>query len=472
MKGETMKMKSLTFLLTLVLRAFVLLLCIFTFACTLNNYKNFSTLENACSTSDSKHSNKDSNTLEKGDHTAQLIQLNAIYDLDSLQDMSFTNNEEKTLKTFHREKTRDNPFNTEEYGRIYENNFKNTLQYPLSTFSIDVDTASYSNIRRFIQMNRLPPKDAVRIEEMINYFSYEYPVSETRHPFSVTTELSECPWNGHNKLVHIGLKGKTLDNQTTRPSNLVFLIDASGSMSSNNKLPLLKKSFQLLIKSLNHQDKIAIVTYANEAHLVLPSTEASSRKKILSAIHAIKASGSTSGSQGIQLAYDVAQNNYIAKGNNRVILATDGDFNVGVTSTGALVRLIEEKRRNNIYLTICGFGMGNYKDDKMEQISNAGNGNYFYIDTIREAEKVFVNDLRSTIHTIAKDVKLQVEFNPVKVKAYRLVGYENRTMPDEDFNDDTKDAGEIGDGHTVTALYEIIPAKSPQVISMHDQLEY
>lgn len=363
-------------------------------------------------------------------------------------------------------------FNTEEYDRIYDNRFKDVSENPLSTFSIDVDTASYTNVRRFLRMNRMPPKDAVRIEEMINYFTYDYPNPEGDHPFSITTEMSTCPWKPENRLVHIGLQGKALDPGDIKPCNLVFLIDSSGSMNTSYKLPLLKKAFRLLLDELSGMDRVAIVAYAGSAGLVLPSTPASQKEVILEAIESLRAGGTTAGGAGIRLAYRIAEENLLRDGNNRVILATDGDFNVGVSSTSALVRLIEEKRRKDIYLTICGFGMGNYKDGRMEQISNAGNGNYFYIDNIREAEKVFVTDLRATLFTIAKDVKIQVEFNPAKVKSYRLIGYENRMLAREDFNDDQKDAGELGAGHTVTALYEIIPAGSPLSARTSDPLKY
>ena len=363
-------------------------------------------------------------------------------------------------------------FNTEEYSRIYENEFKDAKQNPLSTFSIDVDNASYSNVRRFVVNNQMPPKDAVRIEELINYFTYDYPQPKDDVPFSITTEISLCPWNHSHKLVHIGLQGKSLNYDDLKPCNLVFLVDSSGSMSSSNKLPLLKKSLKMLVDGLDDKDKIAIVAYAGSAGLLLPSTPASQKDRILSALGQLSAGGSTAGGQGIQLAYKVALENLIKNGNNRVILCTDGDFNVGVSSTGDLVRLIEEKRKNNIYLTICGFGMGNYKDSRMEQISNAGNGNYFYIDNIHEAKKVFVKEMRANLFTIAKDVKIQVEFNPVRVKAFRLVGYENRVMANEDFDDDKKDAGELGAGHTVTALYEIIPAGSDEKVKKTAELKY
>ncbi len=363
-------------------------------------------------------------------------------------------------------------FNTEEYDRIYENRFKDAAQNPLSTFSIDVDTASYSNVRRFIRHNRMPPKDAVRIEEMINYFNYDYPQPDGEHPFSIETEISQCPWNTENKLIHIGLQGKNLDYHDLKPSNLVFLIDTSGSMASVNKLPLLKKALRLLLDELNEQDGIAIVAYAGSAGLVLPFTPVSEKHEILASLDNFQAGGSTAGGAGIKLAYKVARENHIRGGNNRIILATDGDFNVGVSSTADLVRLIEEGRKDDIFLTICGFGMGNYKDGRMEQISNAGNGNYFYIDNIKEAKKVFVTQMRATLFTIARDVKIQVEFNPLKVKAYRLIGYENRVLADEEFNDDRIDAGELGAGHTVTALYEIIPSGSSQKVRKTDTLKY
>ncbi|WP_111685562.1 vWA domain-containing protein [Winogradskyella tangerina] len=362
--------------------------------------------------------------------------------------------------------------NTEEYDRIYENSFQTVMQNPLSTFSIDVDNASYTNLRRFLNHNELPPKDAIRIEEMINYFNYDYPQPEGEHPFSFTNEVSNCPWNTEHKLVHIGIQGKSLDYEDLKPSNLVFLVDASGSMSSSNKLPLLKKSFKLLLNELKDADRVAIVAYAGAAGLVLPSTKASEKATIINALDRIESGGSTAGGEGIELAYKIAKDHLIENGNNRVVLATDGDFNIGTSSTSELVRLIEEKRKEDIFLTICGFGMGNYKDGRMEQISNAGNGNYFYIDNIKEAKKVFSTEMRANMFTIAKDVKIQIEFNPNQVKGYRLIGYENRVMKDEDFNNDEKDAGELGAGHTVTALYEIIPANSEEQIASHDKLKY
>jgi Ca-activated chloride channel family protein len=363
-------------------------------------------------------------------------------------------------------------WNTEEYDRIYENRFLLALQNPLSTFSIDVDTASYSNVRRFINSNQFPYKDAVRIEEMINYFSYDYPQPKKDYPFSISTEISIAPWNTSHRLIHIGLQGKTLESKTLPPSNLVFLLDVSGSMGQPNKLPLLQKAFRLLVNELGANDRVSIVVYAGAAGLVLPSTAASQKETIVSAIERLSAGGSTAGGAGIKLAYKVAQQNFIPDGNNRIILATDGDFNVGVSSTSELVRMIEDYRKKGIFLTILGFGMGNYKDGRMEQLADKGNGNYFYIDNLMEAKKVFVNDMRGTLFTIAKDVKLQLEFNPAKVKAYRLIGYENRLLNKEDFADDTKDAGELGAGHTVTALYEIIPFGSDEEVPGVDELKY
>lgn len=365
--------------------------------------------------------------------------------------------------------------NTEEYNTIKENEFKDAMQNPLSTFSIDVDKASYSNVRRFLTGNQLPPKGAVRIEEMVNYFKYDYPQPKGEHPFSIQTELSQCPWNKEHKLLHIGIQGKSIDYENLKPSNLVFLVDVSGSMEDPNKLPLVKSSLKMLIKALDKRDHIALVTYAGNAGLVLPSTSCDETETIEKAIDNLSAGGSTAGGGGIVLAYKVAKENLIEGGNNRVILATDGDFNVGVSSTSELVTLIEEKRKDNIYITVCGFGTGNYKDGRMEQISDIGNGNYFYIDNIQEAKKVFVTEMRANLFTIAKDVKIQVEFNPAHVQSYRLIGYEDRILNKEDFNNDKKDAGELGAGHTVTALYEIVPvglaASAPSVDKLKFQEE-
>ncbi len=363
-------------------------------------------------------------------------------------------------------------FNTEQYDRIYENEFLEVKDNPLSTFSIDVDTASYSNIRRFLQSGQLPPKDAVRIEEMINYFTYDYPQPKEGEPFSISTEISWCPWNNDHQVLLIGLQGKTLKEEELPPSNLVFLIDVSGSMEPANKLPLLKSAFRLLINQLRPEERIAIVTYAGAAGLVLESTPGSEKEKILQALDRLQAGGSTAGGAGIQLAYKVAKENFIQGGNNRVILATDGDFNIGVSSDGELTRIIEEKRKEGIFLTALGFGYGNYKDSKLEKLADKGNGNYYYIDTMNEAKKVLVSELGSLLFTIAKDVKIQIEFNPNQVKVYRLIGYENRVLAKEDFNDDTKDAGELGAGHSVTALYEIIPASSKETFGQVDDLAY
>lgn len=363
-------------------------------------------------------------------------------------------------------------FNTEEYSRIYESRFLHALDNPLSTFSIDVDTGSYANVRRFLNHSQIPPKDAVRIEEMINYFEYDYPQPRDKHPFSVNTQLADCPWNSSAQLLHIGIKGKSLESKKLPPSNLVFLLDVSGSMTSYNKLPLLVSSFKLLVKELTSKDKVAVVVYAGAAGVVLPSTPGDQQDKILEVLDTLSAGGSTAGGAGIQLAYKIAEENFIQKGNNRIILATDGDFNVGVSSTSELVRIIEEKREKGIFLTTLGFGMGNYKDGRLEQLADKGNGSYHYIDNILEGKKVFVRDLKGTLFTIAKDVKIQVEFNPAKVKSYRLLGYENRKLQKEDFDDDKKDAGELGAGHTVTALYEIIPVNPQENVSSSASLRF
>jgi Ca-activated chloride channel family protein len=343
----------------------------------------------------------------------------------------------------------------ESYDAIDENDWQSALRKPLSTFSVDVDAASYGNVRRFITTGQLPPADAVRIEELINYFDYDYPDPRGRHPFSITTEVAECPWNRGSYLVHIGLQGRRVDVAELPPSNLVFLLDVSGSMNQPNKLPLLKSSFRMLVDHLRPQDRVAIVVYAGAAGLVLPSTPGHEKARILCAIDRLRAGGSTAGGAGIRLAFRVAQENFLDDGNNRIILATDGDFNVGMSSDGAMVRLIEEKRRSGVFLTVLGFGEGNLKDSKMEKIADKGNGHYAYIDNIIEARKVLINEMGATLLTIAKDVKLQLEFNPARVASYRLIGYENRVLQDRDFDDDTKDAGELGAGHSVTALYEI-----------------
>jgi Ca-activated chloride channel family protein len=349
-------------------------------------------------------------------------------------------------------------FNTEAYDRVHENTFKNVLKDPLSTFSIDVDTASYANVRRFLDNGTLPPPDAVRIEELINYFSYDYPQPTGNAPFSFTTELTEAPWQNGHQLLLVGLQGVKIPEQKLPPANLVFLIDVSGSMNQENKLPLLLKSFQLLVEQLRPQDRVAIVVYAGQAGLLLPATSGNNKQRILAALDSLRAGGSTAGGEGIQLAYRIAGENFIKHGNNRVILATDGDFNIGASSDADMERLIEQKRNNGVFLSVLGFGMGNYKDSKMQKLADTGNGNYAYIDSLLEAKKVLLTQFGGTLMTIAKDVKLQVEFNPAKVKSYRLIGYEKRMLQAEDFADDSKDAGELGSGHRVTALYEIVPA--------------
>jgi Ca-activated chloride channel family protein len=362
--------------------------------------------------------------------------------------------------------------NTEEYDAIHESGFRDALRIPLSTFSIDVDAASYSNIRRFINNGQRPPVDAVRIEEMVNYFDYDYAQPAGDVPFSVNTEVSTAPWNTKHHLVHIGLQGKVIPTTNLPPSNLVFLIDVSGSMSDPNKLPLLKASFKLLVEQLRQQDKVAIVVYAGAAGVVLEPTSGADKRRIIGALDQLQSGGSTAGGQGIRLAYAIAKENFVRGGNNRVILATDGDFNVGESSNASMERLIEEKRQDGVFLTVLGYGMGNYKDSKMEILADKGNGNYAYIDNLLEAQKVLVNEFGGTLFTIAKDVKIQVEFNPAKVQAYRLIGYENRQLKDEDFNNDRKDAGEIGSGHAVTALYEVIPAGVESQFFKIDELKY
>lgn len=363
-------------------------------------------------------------------------------------------------------------FNTEAYDRVVDNPFLKVAQNPLSTFSIDVDTAAYANLRRFLTTGTVPPKDSVRIEEMVNYFAYDYPASSGKDPFSANVEVSQAPWNMEHRLVRIALKGREVALERRPPSNLVFLIDVSGSMQPANKLPLLKKGLQLLVEKLNENDRVAIVVYAGASGLALPSTSCEQKSKIMAALENLEAGGSTNGGAGIQLAYDTAIGNFIKGGINRVILATDGDFNVGTTNQGDLIRLIEQKAKSGVFLSVLGFGMGNYKDSMLEKLADKGNGNYAYVDSISEARKVLVEQMGSTLITIAKDVKIQVEFNPAIAGAYRLIGYENRLLRAEDFNDDTKDAGEIGAGHTVTALYEVVPAGKEMNLPGVDALKY
>ena len=362
--------------------------------------------------------------------------------------------------------------NREQYSPIFENAYCLARQEPLSTFSVDVDTASYANVRRFLDGGNLPPADAVRIEELINYFPYDYENPGSDAPFSVDYEVGACPWEPRHRLVRIGLKGRATHHLERPPSNLVFLVDVSGSMNSPDKLPLLKKALHMLVQQLDERDLITIVVYASAEGLALPPTPCTLGVDIHMALERLSAGGSTNGGAGINLAYEYAMQNFIEGGINRVILATDGDFNVGVTSDGALVRMIEQKAKSGVFLSVLGFGTGNLQDAKMEQLADKGNGNYSYIDSVLEARKVLVEEMGSTLETIAKDVKIQVEFNPVEVKGYRLIGYENRMLAAQDFNDDTKDAGEIGAGHTVTALYEIVPAGAELDVPGVDPLKY
>jgi Ca-activated chloride channel family protein len=363
-------------------------------------------------------------------------------------------------------------FNTEAYDRIDENAFHSVSDDPLSTFSIDVDTASYANVRRFLNSGALPPPDAVRIEELINYFRFDYPRPAKDQPFSVTTEIATCPWKPDHKLALIGLQARPLDDDSVPARNLVFLLDVSGSMQPPDKLPLVRTAMRMLVDTLTGRDRIAIVVYAGASGVVLPSTSGADKERIHEAIARLEAGGSTNGGAGIQLAYKIAEEQFVKGGINRVILATDGDFNVGVTNQGDLIRLIEQKRTTGIFLSVLGVGTGNVKDSTMEKLADRGNGNYAYLDSLHEARKVLVKEAGATLVTVAKDVKIQIEFNPANVSAYRLIGYENRLLQKEDFNDDRKDAGEIGAGHTVTALYEIVPAGVKMDLPRVDPLKY
>ena len=363
-------------------------------------------------------------------------------------------------------------FNTEAYNVVNENRFLGAASNPLSTFSIDVDAASYSNVRRFLNQGTLPPKDAVRLEELVNYFPYRYPDRSGSRPFAVSTEVARCPWASDHRLVRIGLQSRRIASEDLPPSNLVFLIDVSGSMNMPDKLPLVQQAFRALVRELRPEDRVAIVVYAGAAGLVLPPTSGADKATILEAIDRLQAGGSTAGGAGIKLAYDVAKEHFNAEGNNRVILATDGDFNIGVSSDAEMVRLIEQRREEGTFLTVLGFGTGNLKDSKMEQMADKGNGHYAYIDSFREAQKVFVQEFGGTLFTVAKDVKIQVEFNPARVQSYRLLGYENRLLQKEDFKDDRKDAGELGSGHSVTALYEVVPVGARAVTLDDDSLTY
>ncbi len=373
---------------------------------------------------------------------------NNFWDLVSTQG----NRDNSTANKF----TYDDYFNTEEYNEIIENGYKSVAANPLSTFSVDVDTASYANVRRMIEYGDYINPDAVRIEEFINYFDYDYSEPTTDDPFSVNVEMSDCPWNEETKLMLVGLKAEDIKKSDREPLNLVFLIDVSGSMFSEDKLPLVQKAFTMLTETLTEDDRISIVTYAGDEKVVLKGTSGEDKDKIIDAINSLEAGGSTYGEAGINRAYDLAERYFIDGGNNRVILATDGDLNVGLSSEEELTELIEEKRESGVFLSVLGFGTGNVKDDRMEALADHGNGNYSYIDSEMEAKKVLVEEMAGTLYTVAKDVKIQVEFNPVNVSGYRLIGYENRALADKDFHDDTKDAGEIGAGHTVTALYEIV----------------
>lgn len=369
---------------------------------------------------------------------------------------------------------KEEPFNTESYAHQRENGFQRVADHPLSTFSIDVDTASYANVRRFLQSGRLPPAAAVRIEELINYFPYDYAPPTDGSAFAASMEVASAPWAPQHRLVRIGLKGREVTTGSRPAANLVFLLDVSGSMNAPNKLPLVKKAMGLLVERLRADDRVAIVVYAGSSGLALPSTAANRRAEILAAMDQLRSGGSTNGALGIQLAYNIAKANFVPGGLNRVILCTDGDFNVGMSDEGGLVNLIEEKAKSGVFLSVLGFGMGNYQDSKLEQLADKGNGNYGYIDSQREAEKLLVEQINGTLVTIAKDVKIQVEFNPAQVASYRLLGYENRMLNKEDFNNDKVDAGEIGAGHTVTALYEIVPMGmgiDPEVPST-DELKY
>ena len=364
---------------------------------------------------------------------------------------------------------RREPGNTEAYERIDENPFRSPKVAPLSTFSVDVDRASYANVRRFLDHGSLPPKDAVRIEELVNYFPYaDAEPARDDVPLAITTEVASAPWNAAHDLVRIALRARDVDMRRAPAANLVFLVDVSGSMQGPGRLPLVKQSLALLVNQLREQDRVAIVVYAGNAGLVLPSTSGADKQRILGALDGLEAGGSTAGGAGIRLAYDVARQNFVRGGNNRVILCTDGDFNVGQSSDGALVDLIEQRRTEGAFLTILGFGMGNLKDAKMEKLADAGNGNYGYIDDLLEARKMLVKEMGGTLVTVAKDVKLQVEFNPARVRAYRLLGYEDRLLRDEDFANDAKDAGEVGAGHMVTAMYEIVRADAPLDVTLHE----
>ncbi|MEM7558600.1 MAG: VWA domain-containing protein [Planctomycetota bacterium] len=361
------------------------------------------------------------------------------------------------------------PSNTEEYDAIQENPFQTVLESPLSTFGLDVDTASYANVRRLLSQGTLPPPGAVRLEELVNYFRYDYPEPAGDHPLSVTTECSACPWQPEHQLLRVGVRAKDIEFESRRSSNIVFLLDVSGSMMRPNKLPLVKQALKLLIEKLSPEDHVAIVVYAGSSGLVLDSTRIAEASTILEAVENLQAGGSTNGGQGIELAYRVAQDHFVDGGINRVVLCTDGDFNVGVSDRSSLVDLIESKAKSGVYLTVLGFGDGNLKDSTMETLADKGNGNYAYIDSVLEARKVLVEEVGGTLVTVAKDVKIQLDFNPMHVQEYRLLGYENRLLNNRDFRDDSKDAGEVGAGHQVTAFYELVPTDAARGTQQSDE---
>jgi len=406
-------------------------------------------------------------------HKPSITDYDCTYAVATVSQKNISRKKRKSKKKKDQPSIEPTQHQTEDYDLIVENKFHSPNDEPLSTLSIDVDRASYSNVRRFLQNGNLPPIDAVRVEELINYFDYEYEAPEKDNPFAIHPTVSECPWNSDHHILHVAIQGQKIDREEVPPSNLVFLIDVSGSMSSHNKLELVKSSLRLLVSNLRPIDKIAMVVYAGSAGLVLESTPGNQKDKILSALDKLKSGGSTAGGQGIKLAYKVAKENYMKLGNNRVILATDGDFNVGTSSDAEMVRLIESYKNDQVFLSVLGYGMGNYKDNKMQKLADNGNGNHFYIDNIEEAKKVLINEFGGTLFTIAKDVKIQIEFNPNSVKGYRLIGYENRLLDKEDFNDDSKDAGELGAGHVVTAIYEIIPKNvETEFLVSVDRLKY
>ena len=389
-----------------------------------------------------------------------------LFDTSTSQNYTFSESEAKAYDSgkADMDSSVNLDFTTEEYNKVEEQRYQSTKNQPLSTFSADVDTASYSNIRRMLKEGRMVDTGAVRIEEMLNYFNYDYKQPEGESPFGVTTELSDCPWNPDSKLFLVGIQTEKVDFSKSAPANLVFLIDVSGSMMDENKLPLVQRAFLLLTENLTEKDRISIVTYAGSDMVVLSGAKGDQKEKIQTTISELEAGGGTYGSKGIETAYQIAMENYIEGGNNRVILATDGDLNVGITSESELTNLIEEKRKSGVALSVLGFGTGNIKDNKMEALADHGNGNYAYIDYLMEARKVLVEEMGATLHTVASDVKFQVEFNPAKVKGYRLVGYDNRRLATEDFNDDAKDAGEVGAGHSVTVLYELVLTDSKMEI--------